>query len=321
MTSYLQTGVNLDAAAQWVQQLKTMSSSVGGFGGLYPLGEDFLVASTDGVGTKLKIAFALNQHDTVGIDLVAMNVNDILTCGARPLFFLDYVATSKLEIPQMEKVIAGILQGCNEAGCALIGGETAQMPDFYKAGEYDLAGFAVGIVKQKQRIDGSDVQAGDLLVGLTSSGPHSNGFSLIRTIIGDDPRELQKSMDESGKTLGQLLLTPTRIYVKKVQHLLSKFPIKAMAHITGGSFQKNIPRMLPMGLSAVLFNNSWPILPIFRYLQEKGGVAEEEMKRVFNMGIGFVLALPSASAKDLCDHEKDCFIIGEVIRGEKMQWR
>ncbi|MGC1878532.1 MAG: phosphoribosylformylglycinamidine cyclo-ligase [Rhabdochlamydiaceae bacterium] len=321
MSSYLQAGVNLDAAAQWIQKLKSASSSIGGFGGLYPLGDDYLVASADGVGTKLKLAFAMDRHETVGIDLVAMNVNDILTCGAKPLFFLDYIATSSLDLEQMEKVVAGILQGCSEAGCLLLGGETAQMPDFYKAGEYDLAGFAVGIVKQKDRIDGRHVRAGDLLVGLPSSGPHSNGFSLIRKIVGEDPNELHKSIDGSGKTLGELLLTPTRIYVKQVHELLSRYPIKAMAHITGGAFWKNIPRMLPAGLSAALFNNSWPVPYIFHYLQEKGGIAEEEMLRIFNRGIGFVLVLSPASAKELCNQEKDHFIIGEVIEGTGMLCR
>lgn len=317
MATYLQSGVNLEAASQWVKKLKTLSSNIGGFAGTYPLGVDDLVASTDGVGTKLKLAISLNCHKTIGIDLVAMNVNDILTCGAKPLFFLDYIATAKLDLLQMEQIITGILQGCEEAGCALIGGETAQMSDFYRPGEYDMAGFAVGLVKRKERLDPSSVQKGDSLIGIASSGPHSNGYSLIRKIVGEN---LNIHIDDSGKTLGEILLTPTRIYVKKVQKLLVEFPIKAMAHITGGSFRKNIPRMLPPTLSANLFQGAWPVPFIFRYLQEKGAVESQEMYRTFNMGIGYVLAMEPEAAESLLKEEKDSFLIGEIIEGTDLVW-
>lgn len=310
MTSYTKAGVDLEAAARWVGKLKGLSSAIGGFGGFYPLGEDFLVASTDGVGTKLKLAFALDKHDTVGIDLVAMNVNDILTSGAKPLFFLDYIATSKLDVPKMESIIAGIVQGCEMAGCALIGGETAQMNDFYADGHYDLAGFAVGIVKQSERIDGSSIQKGDCLVGLPSSGPHSNGFSLIRKIV----------QESEYSAWADFLMAPTRIYVKEVEGIRSKFVVKGMAHITGGSFAKNIPRMLPKGLGAQLTWGSFPVPSVFDHLQEKGGISNEEMRRVFNMGIGFVLCLSPEEAALLCKESKG-YLIGEVIDGEGVTWK
>lgn len=316
MSTYLAAGVNLEAAASWVNRLKGLATGIGGFGGIFPLGDDDLVASTDGVGTKLKLAFALNRHDTVGIDLVAMNVNDILTCGAKPLFFLDYAAVSKLDPEQMEQVVKGIATGCLDAGCALIGGETAQMPDLYREGEYDLAGFAVGIVKRKDRIDGKSIEKGDLLVGLPSSGVHSNGFSLVRRIIGED-----KLMEKLGsQTLGEILLTPTRIYVKRVLDFLKRFSIKGMAHITGGGFSKNIPRTLPKGLTAEIYEGSWPSLPIFSYLQKLGNVEEDEMRRVFNRGIGFVLVLAPNEAKSLCREESECYLIGEVIQGDALVW-
>ncbi len=316
MATYLKAGVNLDAAAKWVKKLAVLSPEIGGFGGFYPLGDDYLVASTDGVGTKLKIACAMGKHDTIGIDLVAMNVNDILTSGARPLFFLDYIAVSRLDPEQVEQVVSGIARGCEDAGCALIGGETAQMPDLYREGEYDLAGFAVGIVKQKERIDGKSILKGDKIVGLPSSGVHSNGFSLVRQIVGED--FLSETM--GGQTIGEVLLTPTRIYVKQVQGLMTQFPIKGMAHITGGSFEKNLPRALPKGLTARIQEGSWPVLPIFSFLQERGKISHEEMRRVFNRGIGFALIMSGDDAKRLCEKESDCFLIGEVIEGERLQW-
>ena len=317
MSTYLDSGVTLDGAASWVRQLKSMIPGVGGFGGIFPLGENDLVASTDGVGTKLKIAISCNRHDTIGIDLVAMNVNDILTSGAKPLFFLDYLAVSKLEVETLKQIVAGIAKGCEEAGCALIGGETAQMPGLYCEGEYDMAGFAVGIVKREDRIDGSGIQKGDLIVGLPSSGVHSNGFSLVRQIVGEDRfHELV-----GGESLGEILLTPTRIYVKQVLELMAQFPIKGMAHITGGSFAKNLPRALPKGLTACLREGSWPIPQIFSYLQQLGGVPMEEMRRVFNRGIGFALILDREEAKRLCQREKECYLIGEVVEGEGLIWK
>ncbi len=316
MSTYLEAGVNLDAAAVWVGRLKKSAPEIGGFGAIFPLGEDDLVASTDGVGTKLKLAIALNRHETIGIDLVAMNVNDILTTGAKPLFFLDYLAVSRLDPEKMESVILGISKGCEEAGCSLIGGETAQMPGLYREGDYDLAGFAVGIVKRNERIEGKSIQSGDLIVGLPSSGIHSNGFSLVRQIIKED----QLHIPFQGKTLGEILLTPTRIYVKWVHELMARFPIKGMAHITGGAFGKNIPRMLPKGLSARIKEGSWPVPEIFQFLQKKGEISELEMRRVFNRGIGFTLVLAPHDAKRICTEERDCYLIGEVVKGEGLVW-
>jgi phosphoribosylformylglycinamidine cyclo-ligase len=314
LSTYQAAGVNLEKAAGWVKRLKGIAPAIGGFGGIYPLGDDDLVASTDGVGTKLKLAFTLNRHDTIGIDLVAMNVNDILTTGAKPLFFLDYIATASLDPEKMEQVVTGIAKGCEEASCALIGGETAQMPSMYKEGEYDLAGFAVGIVKRKNRIDGSGIQKGDLLVGLPSSGVHSNGYSLIHSFIKDLEEKI------GGKTVGEMLLAPTRIYVREVHALMERFQIKGMAHITGGAFLKNIPRVLPKGLTARIDEGSWPIPEIFRFLQERGGITSAEMRRVFNRGIGFVLILDPGQAKRLVQEEKKGYIIGEVIEGESLVW-
>jgi phosphoribosylformylglycinamidine cyclo-ligase len=305
MTSYSKAGVNLEGAAKWVSRLKTLSPEIGGFGGFYPYGDDFLVASTDGVGTKLKIAIALDKHDTIGIDLVAMNVNDILTSGAKPLFFLDYLAVSKLEEKKLEEILSGIQKGCEEAGCLLIGGETAQMGDFYPEGHYDAAGFAVGVVRKKDRVDGSSIEKGDYLVGLPSSGAHSNGFSLIRKVLGE--------RDES-------LLTPTKIYVKRVHELMGKVKMKGMAHITGGAFGKNIPRMLPEGLGALIYGG-WPVPEVFSRIQKAGGIATEEMRRVFNLGIGFILCMSAEEARSLCKKEGDCFLVGEVVSGKGVLWR
>lgn len=318
MSTYLAAGVNLEDAAGWVNRLKKFAPSIGGFGGIYSLGDDDLVASTDGVGTKLKLAVVLNRHDTIGIDLVAMNVNDILTCGATPLFFLDYLAVSQLNPETLEQIVFGIAQGCEEAGCRLIGGETAQMSDMYREGEYDLAGFAVGIVKRKDRIDGSTIQKGDLIVGISSSGVHSNGFSLVRQAI--KKHHLQERIGPDDKTLGEVLLTPTKIYVKQVQRLMTQFCIKGMAHITGGAFSKNIPRMLPKGLTAKILEGRWPIPSIFPILQQIGGISDEEMRRVFNRGIGFALTLSPPNAHLLCQNEQNCFLIGEVIEGDALVW-
>jgi phosphoribosylformylglycinamidine cyclo-ligase len=271
------------------------------------------------VGTKLKIAIELHRHDTIGIDLVAMNVNDILTVGAKPLFFLDYIAVSKLEPDIVEAIVSGIVAGCEEAGCALIGGETAQMPGLYQTGDYDMAGFAVGIVKRKNRIDGSQIREGDLIVGLASSGVHSNGFSLVRKIIGEG--RLDEPFRKAGQTLGETLLTPTSIYVKQVHRLMEQFPIKGMAHITGGAFGKNLPRILPKGLAACIREGSWPIPEIFTYLQNLGGISTAEMRRVFNLGIGFALVLDPQEAHRMCKEEPECFLIGKVIKGDQTEWR
>jgi phosphoribosylformylglycinamidine cyclo-ligase len=318
-STYLEAGVNLDAAAGWVNRLKKLAPGIGGFGGIYPLGEDDLVASTDGVGTKLKLAIAMNRHDTIGIDLVAMNVNDILTSGAKSLFFLDYLAVAKLDPEKLEQVVAGISNGCEQAGCLLIGGETAQMPGLYRDGDYDLAGFAVGIVKRQDRIDGRKIKKGDLIVGLPSSGVHSNGFSLVWQIIKDC--SLNDRISKNSKTLGEILLTPTCIYVKEVQKLMSQFTIKGMAHITGGAFLKNIPRALPQGLTARIDEGSWPVPEIFQFLQKTGAISNQEMQRVFNRGIGFVLILSAQEAEQLCRQNQHCYLIGEVIEGDSLEWR
>jgi phosphoribosylformylglycinamidine cyclo-ligase len=288
-TSYKDAGVDIEAGDALVERIKPhaartrrpeLLSGVGGFGGLFaiPPGkykEPVLVSGTDGVGTKLKLAFALDKHDTVGIDLVAMSVNDVLTCGAEPLFFLDYFATSKLDVERAEKVIAGIAKGCELAGCTLLGGETAELPGFYAPGDYELAGFAVGIVERSQIIDGKSIAPGDAIIGLASSGIHSNGFSLVRKIY-------------EGRELDPALLTPTRIYVKQVLALCNEVKVKGLAHITGSGLPGNVPRCLPDGTRARLFEKSWKRPAIFDQLQKWGEVARDEMFSTFNMGIGMI---------------------------------
>lgn len=313
MLTYKQAGVDIEVGNAFVQRLKRLCPEIGGFSGLYPLGDQLLVASADGVGTKLRLACSQDQHDTVGIDLVAMGVNDILTTGARPLFFLDYFATSHLDVDQAERVVRGIVHGCKQAGCLLLGGETAEMPGFYAHGEYDLAGFAVGIVAKKELIDGRSIQPGDLLVGIASNGLHSNGFSLVRKILERIQPSAQQWRD---------LLQPTCIYVSKVFSILERFVIKGMAHITGGGFIDNIPRMLPRGLAARIDRSSWQVPPLFRWLQNAGGVDEEEMFRTWNMGIGMVLAMQREHAQGLCREDAECCVIGEVIlaQGVGVQW-
>jgi phosphoribosylformylglycinamidine cyclo-ligase len=252
------------------------------------------VSGTDGVGTKLKLAFELNRHDTIGIDLVAMSVNDILVQGAEPLFFLDYFACGKLDVATATSVVKGIAEGCAQAGCALIGGETAEMPGMYPAGEYDLAGFAVGVVEKSKIIDGKSIIAGDAVLGLASSGAHSNGYSLIRRIIAHGNTALSAKVD--GKALSDLILAPTRIYVKSMLQLMEKLPVKGMAHITGGGIVDNVPRILPDHLTARIARASWPLPPLFDWLQREGHVADEEMLRVFNCGIGMVAIVAAEHA-------------------------
>lgn len=304
MATYKESGVDIEAGDELVERLKKRLPHLGGFAGLYPLGDSYLVAGTDGVGTKLKIAIANGQHATVGIDLVAMCVNDILTTGARPLFFLDYYASSKLNVEQAEEVIQGIIKGCDEAECVLLGGETAEMPGFYQEGEYDIAGFAVGIVAKEALIDGSRIAHGDALVGLYSSGLHSNGFSLVRKILGNDAS----------------LLTPTRIYVNAVQRIRKRYAIKGMAHITGGGLTENVPRMFPPGLAACIDRESWEVPEVFRRIQKIGCISDDEMYLTFNMGIGMVLAMDPRDAKALCGERDDCTVIGEVISGDTITW-
>jgi len=306
--SYLNAGVDIDAGNELVERIKPAVKStnrsgvltgLGGFGGLFQLDteryrEPLLVSGTDGVGTKLLLARQLERHDTIGIDLVAMCVNDILTCGAEPLFFLDYYATGKLKIDNAQAVIEGIAEGCRQAGCALIGGETAEMPGMYGQDEYDLAGFTVGVVDRPQLIDGSRIKAGHVVLGLESSGPHSNGYSLIRKVLeqsGDDP-----SMPLAESTLGEALLAPTRIYVKALLPLMEQHPIDGLAHITGGGISENIVRVIPDNLGLEIDLSAWEFPEVFNWLQSHGGIEEQEMLRTFNCGIGMVILVAADSA-------------------------
>ncbi len=302
-TTYKDAGVDIEAGDALVERIKPHAartrrpevlSGVGGFGGLFALPpgkyrEPVLVSGTDGVGTKLKLAFALGRHDTVGIDLVAMSVNDVLTSGAEPLFFLDYFATSRLALEQAEQVIAGVAQGCALAGCTLLGGETAELPGFYTPGEYELAGFAVGIVERARIIDGRSIRPGDRVVGVASTGLHSNGYSLARKILADRNLSLTSTID--GVHLGDALLQPTRIYAKQVLALLEAVPVKGLAHITGSGLPGNVPRCLPDGTRAVLDARTWTRAPIFDVLQQLGQVATPEMFSTFNMGLGLTVVL------------------------------
>jgi len=325
--SYRGAGVDIDAGDALVEAIKPYAkrtlrpevlTGIGGFGALVEISKKYrepvLVAGTDGVGTKLKLAFQLKRHDTVGIDLVAMSVNDVLVQGAEPLFFLDYFACGKLELASATDVIKGVARGCELAGCALIGGETAEMPGMYPAGEYDLAGFAVGVVEKSAIINGRDIVAGDAVLGLASSGAHSNGYSLIRAIIERAQPDLQA--DFHGRPLADALLEPTRIYVKPLLELMRKIKVKGLAHITGGGLVENIPRALPEGVTAVLEKSSWPMPPLFNWLQQHGGVAEAEMHRVFNCGIGMTLIVADADAataqRMLSDAGESVYRIGRI---------
>ena len=329
--TYKSAGVDIEAGNRFVDLIRPMvrrtfrpevATDIGGFGALFSFPakkfkDPVLVSSTDGVGTKLRIAFLTGKHDTVGIDLVAMSVNDIVVQGAEPLFFLDYFGTGKLSLNISTQVIKGIAQGCREAGCALIGGETAEMPSFYQKGEYDLAGFAVGVVERKKVISGAAVRPGDQLIGLSSSGLHSNGYSLARKIFFDHLGLKVKSRVKGlNRPLGEELLVPTRIYVKTVLNLIRDFPVHGIAHITGGGFTDNIPRVVPKGGKVVIHKGTWPILPIFKALQEGGRVDEEEMFRTFNNGIGLVLIVPSSKAIPICERLKKLkekpYRIGEI---------
>ncbi|MFX1734820.1 phosphoribosylformylglycinamidine cyclo-ligase [Paraburkholderia sp. A1RI_3L] len=305
--SYRDAGVDIDAGDALVDAIKPFArktmrdgvlAGIGGFGALFEVPKKYrepvLVSGTDGVGTKLKLAFHLNKHDTVGQDLVAMSVNDILVQGAEPLFFLDYFACGKLEVGTAATVVKGIAHGCELAGCALIGGETAEMPGMYPDGEYDLAGFAVGAVEKSKIIDGSTITPGDVVLGLASSGIHSNGFSLVRKVIERAQPDL--SADFDGRSLADALMAPTRIYVKPLLALMEQLPVKGMAHITGGGLVENIPRVLREGLTAELDHRAWPLPPLFAWLQKHGGVADAEMHRVFNCGIGMAVVVAAADA-------------------------
>jgi len=313
---YKQAGVDLEAANELVVRIKPLAkatfhagvmSTIGQSGGLYSLAnldyeKPVLVSSADGVGTKLKVAFLANRHHTVGIDLVAMNVNDILVQGARPLFFLDYLAIGRMNLDLVTAIISGIAEGCRQAKCSLVGGETAEMPDFYRENEYDLAGFAVGIVEKDQIIDGSDIRVGDQIIGLASDGLHSNGYSLVRRIVfqelGLAPEDI---IPECASTVADELLRPTRIYSEAVQVILRDFRISGMAHITGGGFYDKVARVLPGPCQARIEKGSWDVPPIFSFLREHGKLSEQEMHRVFNCGIGFVLIVPAATMADILE--------------------
>lgn len=305
--SYRDAGVDIDAGDALVEAIKPLAKrtmregvlgGIGGFGGLFEISKKFkepvLVSGTDGVGTKLKLAFELNRHDTVGIDLVAMSVNDILVQGAEPLFFLDYFACGKLDVATATAVVSGIAKGCEESGCALLGGETAEMPGMYPDGEYDLAGFAVGAVEKSQIIDGSKIVPGDVVLGLASSGIHSNGYSLVRKIIQVAKPDLEA--DFHGRKLADVLMAPTRLYVKPLLALMASMEVKGLVHITGGGLVENIPRVLADNLTAVLDGQSWTMPPLFQWLQQHGGVADAEMHRVFNCGIGMTVIVSKENA-------------------------
>ncbi|CDY07507.1 hypothetical protein HID58_071223 [Brassica napus] len=318
--SYKGSGVDIDAGTELVRRIAKMAPGIGGFGGLFPLGDSYLVAGTDGVGTKLKLAFETGIHHTIGIDLVAMSVNDIVTSGAKPLFFLDYFATSRLDVGLAEKVIKGIVDGCGQSDCALLGGETAEMPDFYAEGEYDLSGFAVGIVKKDSVINGKNIVAGDVLIGLPSSGVHSNGFSLVRKVVARSDLSLKDELPGGSTTLGEALMAPTTIYVKQVLDIISRGGVKGIAHITGGGFTDNIPRVFPDGLGAVIHTDAWELPPLFKWIQQSGRIEDSEMRRTFNLGIGMVLVVsPEAASRILGEAKNGDYVayrIGEVVDGE-----
>lgn len=333
--AYKAAGVDVEAGYESVKLMKAdvqrtfnqyVLSHLGGFGGLIELPEGYkkpvLVSGTDGVGTKLMIAFMMDKHDTIGIDAVAMCVNDILCQGAKPLFFLDYIACGKNYPEKIAQIVSGVAEGCVQGGMALIGGETAEMPDMYSLDDYDLAGFAVGVVEKDEIITGQSIAEGDVLVGLPSSGVHSNGFSLVRKLLFKDLKmAVHTKVDELGGTLGEALLTPTRIYVKAVEDLLKPYGVKGMSHVTGGGFYENIPRMIPDGLCAKVDVSAIDTLPIFKFIKEAGNITDEAMYSTFNMGIGLVAALPADQADGFVQALKDKgekpVVLGEVVKGDE----
>ncbi len=332
---YEKAGVSLEAGYDVVRRIKKhvrstdrtgVMGGIGSFGGMFDLSllnikEPVLVSGTDGVGTKLKIAFALDKHDTIGIDAVAMCVNDVLAQGAEPLVFLDYVAQGKTIPERVEQIVAGVAEGCRQAGCALVGGETAEMPGMYSDEEYDIAGFTVGVVEKSKLIDGTEVKVGDVLLGLPSTGVHSNGFSLVRKIVSDAGLDLGRVYPEldGEKTLGEVLLTPTKIYVKPVLDVIHALPVHGVAHITGGGFDENIPRILSEGQGIEVKEGSWDILPVFSFLEKQGNIPHREMFNIFNMGIGMVLAVDSSDVRQATDilsaHGIEPRVIGRVTDG------
>lgn len=330
--SYEQAGVNLEAGYEVVRRIKKHVAStsrigvmgnIGAFGGMFDLSalnvkEPVLVSGTDGVGTKLKLAFAMDKHDTIGIDAVAMCVNDVLAQGAEPLYFLDYVAVGSNEPAKIESIVAGVAEGCRQAGCALIGGETAEMPGMYADGEYDIAGFTCGVVEKSKLIDGQKVKTGDVLVGIASSGVHSNGFSLVRKVLRDNAFDLNSiypDLDEN-RRLGEILLSPTKIYVRQVLDVIRQCDVHGISHITGGGFDENIPRILKDGQGIEIREGSWTILPVFRFLEKYGRIAHREMFNIFNMGIGMIIALDASEAdraiEILRSHGETASVIGSV---------
>lgn len=342
--TYADAGVDIDKASDFVQAIKKIAANtprsgvmgeIGGFGGLYSLHTEgiekpVLVSSTDGVGTKLKIAFMMEKHDTVGIDLVAMCVNDVAVQGAKPLFFLDYLSMGELRSDVAEKIIEGIAEGCRQAQCALIAGETAEMPGFYNKDEYDLAGFAVGVVDNDKIVDGSEIRVGHKLVGIASSGLHSNGYSLVRKICFDILKlKVSDYIDELGTTLGEALLTPTRIYTDIIRRLIKDLPVQGLAHITGGGIVENVLRIVPSSSAVEIFQGTWDVPPIFNFLQKAGNVENSEMWRTFNNGIGLIAIVPEEAAQDVVERvagmNEKAYIIGRVVQQpkgatERMQW-
>lgn len=329
--SYKDAGVDIDAGDQLVERIKTVAqktrrrevlTGLGGFGALFELpkgyNEPVLVSGTDGVGTKLRLAMQLNIHDSIGIDLVAMCVNDLIVGGAEPLFFLDYYATGKLSIDIASEVVTGIGKGCELSGCSLVGGETAEMPGMYEGDDYDLAGFCVGIVEKSKIINGDQVRDGDTLIALPSSGPHSNGYSLIRKILEHSHADLNSPIGDT--TLARALMEPTRIYVKTILEALKNIPINALCHITGGGLTENIPRVLPPNMKAIIDVDSWSLPPIFEWLQENGNVEPNEMYRTFNCGVGMVVCVPASEAKNaleqLSQPNEPAFIIGSIATAQ-----
>ncbi len=332
---YKSAGVDVEAGYKAVELMKghvkstfrpEVLTDIGGFGGLFSIAkakdmeEPVLVSGTDGVGTKLKIAFVMDKHNTIGIDAVAMCVNDVVCSGAEPLFFLDYIACGKNEPEKIADIVSGVAEGCRQSGCSLIGGETAEMPGFYPVDEYDLAGFTVGIMDKTKSIDGKRICEGDVLLGIASSGIHSNGYSLVRKIFDITKESLNTYYDELGTTLGEALLTPTKLYVKPVLELIKQVDVKGLSHITGGGFIENIPRMMPEGTKVNIEEGTWEILPIFKLLEEKGNVERMSMYNTFNMGIGMVAAVAKEDAekavKVLESIGEKAYIIGNVTKGE-----
>ncbi|MDE6578060.1 MAG: phosphoribosylformylglycinamidine cyclo-ligase [Muribaculaceae bacterium] len=332
--SYEASGVNLEAGYEVVSRIKKHVAStnrkgcmgnIGAFGGMFDLGSlgykhPILVSGTDGVGTKLKIAFALGKHDTIGIDAVAMCVNDVLAQGAEPLLFLDYVAVGKNHPEVVEAIVSGVAEGCRQAGCALVGGETAEMPGMYDEDDYDIAGFTVGAVEKDKLIDCSKVKVGDVLVGIASSGVHSNGFSLVRKVVADNNLDLNAKLEETGdQTLGEMLLTPTKIYCRQVHEVLDKVDVHGIAHITGGGFDENIPRILKEGQGVEIEEGSWEILPVFHLLEKYGKIPHREMFNIYNMGIGMVLAVDEKDAPEVIEiltrAGEKASVIGRIVEG------